>query len=68
MPRWCKGECKNMAEPGYISSQCLSCKWEYVGQEPFDWKGDNFKPINKDSVHPKDTLGDAIRFIGVPWI
>ncbi len=39
---WCEN-CKKKASKGYINTDCLACKWQYVGQEAFDRKSDLFE-------------------------
>lgn len=61
--RWCKG-CKHFNSPGYITTSCLRCKWQYVGQESFDRKADLWKAKDEYAEHPKTILGNLVEYAG----
>ena len=60
---WCEN-CKKKASKGYINTDCLACKWQYVGQEAFDRKSDLFEGKGVDSVNPAKTLGNLTEWAG----
>lgn len=60
---WCEN-CKKKASEGYINTDCLACKWQYVGQEAFNRKSDLFEGKDVDAVHPAKTLGDLTEWAG----
>ena len=59
---WCK-DCKNNASKGYINTKCLACKWEYVGQEAFDYKSDLFEGKNILAVRTERFFGNALELV-----
>lgn len=60
---WCEN-CKKKASKGYINTDCLACKWQYVGQEAFDRKSDLFEGKDVDSVNSAKTLGNLTEWAG----
>ena len=60
---WCEN-CKKKASKGYINTDCLACKWQYVEQEAFDRKSDLFEGKDVDSVNPAKTLGNLTEWAG----
>ena len=61
-------DCKNKRDNGYISTVCLACKWQYIGQEAFDRKPDMFVPKSNDSQSQHEILGGVEDIIGIPWV
>lgn len=67
---WCK-KCKNNCKrDGYMNSSCLSCRWQYVGQEVFDHKKDLFidDPEISSFPTPYDYFRSSIEYAGVEII
>lgn len=67
---WCEKCKQKQSKPGYINTQCLACKWQYVGQEAFDRKADLFTDNPDDAEHkaPHEFFGKSIEYAGVEVI